>query len=104
MGYQHKEQLPEAEPQWALSCEEAVAAQLIELDRPGPATRGSPLSALPPVPGRRRHSGAEGLIEGRRYCRLSPCPRQPLPPEIIPLFLGLRVALASGIPNWTVTL
>lgn len=37
-------------------------------------------------------------MEGRRHCRLSPCPRRPLPPKTIALSRGLRVALGARYP------
>lgn len=50
MGSEHKEQLWGAGAPRAQSYKEALAAQLIELGRPSPATRAPPASALPPVP------------------------------------------------------
>lgn len=98
MGPKHKEQLRGAGAPRAQSYNEAEAAQLIELGWPCPATRATPALALPPVPGRRRRSwGTEGLIEGRRCRRLSPGPRLPLPPEIIPL--SRRPCAALGAPD-----
>ena len=104
MGSALEEQLPEAEPQRAQSCGQAAAAQLIELGWPGPATRATRVRFATRPSRRRRLLGAKGRIEGGRHPRLSPCPRQPLPLEIIPLSRGLRGALGAGIPNWTATL
>jgi hypothetical protein len=95
-----KSSCPEPEPRRAQSFSEAEAVQLIELGRPGPATREPPASALPPVPSRRRRTlGAEGQIEGRRCRRLSPGLRRPLPPEKIPLSRRLRVTLGAWDPQ-----
>lgn len=98
-----EEQLPEAEPQRAQSCGQAAATQLIELGWPGPATRATRVRSATRPSRRRRLLGAKGRIEGGRHPRLSPCPRQPLPLEIIPLSRGLCGALGAGIPNWTAT-
>lgn len=104
MGSALEEQLPKAEPQWAQSCGQAAATQLIELGRPSPATRATRVRSAIRPSRRRRSLGAKGRIEGGRHSRLSRCLRQPLPLEIIPLSRGLRGALGAGIPNWTATL
>lgn len=99
MGSWHKEQLPKLSPAGG-SGAEAAAAQLIELGRSAPATRAPPAAASPPVPGAAGACwGPRERMEGRRPCRLSPCPGRSLLPKTIALSRGLRVALGARDPQ-----